>query len=177
MKYIPNALSIFRMLACVPLLFLPPLYLWFIVVYILAGVSDMIDGPIARKLKVESKLGANLDGAADYIFALVVLFRVVPEINLTTLSVVMIVGVLTYKAISILISYIKFTQLVMMHTYANKLVAAFAFTIPLLLIVVNENILVAIAAAMLFIAISEELVINILSKEPNRDIKWIFSKS
>ena len=177
MKYIPNALSIFRILACVPLLFLPPLYLWFIVVYILAGVSDMIDGPLARKLKVESKFGANLDGAADYIFAIVVLFRIVPAISLNTISIVLIAGVLIYKAISVLISYIKFTQLVMMHTYANKLVAAFAFAIPLLLIIVNVNILVAIGVAMLFIAISEELIINILSKEPNRDIKWIFSKS
>jgi CDP-diacylglycerol--glycerol-3-phosphate 3-phosphatidyltransferase len=42
----------------------PRLALW---LYIVAIVTDIVDGPIARKLKTKSKLGAYLDPLADWI--------------------------------------------------------------------------------------------------------------
>lgn len=74
---VPNALSFARLLGV-------PLYLWLIlgphadiaalVVLVASGVSDYLDGKIARWLHQTSKLGALLDPAADrlYVFATVV---------------------------------------------------------------------------------------------------------
>jgi cardiolipin synthase len=76
---IPNALSVLRLLGV-------PLFLWLLlgpeadvvalVVLMLAGISDYLDGKIARALGQTSKLGVLLDPAADrlYILATLVAF-------------------------------------------------------------------------------------------------------
>jgi cardiolipin synthase (CMP-forming) len=67
MKQIPNALTIFRLLL-VPLIWK---LLWgreyekVILVGFVAGVSDVLDGAIARRLGATSKFGAYLDPLAD----------------------------------------------------------------------------------------------------------------
>lgn len=69
-KHLPNQLSLFR-IAVVPLiLVLYPLEIHSIrlvsaVLFALAAFSDWLDGYIARKFFVESKLGALLDPLAD----------------------------------------------------------------------------------------------------------------
>ena len=46
--------------------------------YLLCGVSDMLDGWLARRLHAESVFGARLDSAADLCFTLVLLARFLP---------------------------------------------------------------------------------------------------
>ncbi|MEO8382375.1 MAG: CDP-alcohol phosphatidyltransferase family protein [Acidobacteriota bacterium] len=67
MKHIPNILTILR-------LFLVPCFLWasfermFVTafaIFLSAAVTDILDGMIARRLNVRSRLGALLDPAAD----------------------------------------------------------------------------------------------------------------
>src|SRR5437764_14511745 len=77
MLTIPNALSILRLL-------LIPVFLWLVlgpqddgvavVVLAFLGISDYLDGYLARKLRQTSTLGAILDPVADrlYILAVVV---------------------------------------------------------------------------------------------------------
>jgi phosphatidylglycerophosphate synthase len=40
----------------------------FLTLFLIAGLTDAIDGYLARKWKVQSKLGARLDSIADYAF-------------------------------------------------------------------------------------------------------------
>lgn len=47
MKYLPNALTLLRIVLCVPLLFLRPFSVWFFVLYTICGISDMLDGYLA----------------------------------------------------------------------------------------------------------------------------------
>ena len=65
---IPNILTGFRILLAAALPFLPPSY-WLTVV-IAAGLSDALDGIIARRFNAASALGALLDGVADKLFVL-----------------------------------------------------------------------------------------------------------
>ena len=67
MKHIPNILTILRLL-------LVPCFLWAsmrgmyvaaFVIFLSAAVTDILDGMIARRLNVHSRLGALLDPAAD----------------------------------------------------------------------------------------------------------------
>ena len=44
--------------------------LWFFIFYLLSGVTDIIDGPVARKMGTCSEFGARLDTVADILFAL-----------------------------------------------------------------------------------------------------------
>lgn len=65
--YIPNIITVFR-------LFLVPLIIWLIVssnllaafiIFLLAGVTDMLDGFLARRFGWQTELGAYLDAIAD----------------------------------------------------------------------------------------------------------------
>jgi len=48
--------------------------MFFITCYLLCGISDILDGYLARKLKAQSALGSNLDTFADFIFTMVYLY-------------------------------------------------------------------------------------------------------
>ena len=62
----------------------------FYVCYLLAGISDMIDGTIARKLGTGSKFGEKLDTVADFVFAVAALFKLLPVMKIS-----MVIGIWT----------------------------------------------------------------------------------
>ena len=75
-----NAITIFRMAASIVLLFCPAFSPVFYVFYIMAGLSDMLDGFAARKTNTASRFGARLDTIADYMFVIVCLIKLLPVI-------------------------------------------------------------------------------------------------
>jgi len=68
---VPNTLSLFR-IACAPLLAVLWLYFeWYeaaLVVGTISGITDQLDGAIARKLGQTTQLGALLDQLGDLVF-------------------------------------------------------------------------------------------------------------
>ncbi len=78
LKHIPNLLTLFR-IALIPVfvnVFFsgdPGAYGWAFFVYALAGFTDVLDGIIARRFRLQSKLGAVLDPLADKLMLLTVL--------------------------------------------------------------------------------------------------------
>lgn len=74
MKQVPNIISLFRMFLSLGLLGLAPLSPAFYWAFSLCGLSDMIDGFLARKIGAVSELGSKLDSASDLIFTLVMLW-------------------------------------------------------------------------------------------------------
>ena len=55
------------------LLLFPVLSIGFYIVYSICGISDMIDGTIARKSNAASDFGAKFDTVADFIFFVIAL--------------------------------------------------------------------------------------------------------
>ncbi|MCL1999546.1 MAG: CDP-alcohol phosphatidyltransferase family protein [Turicibacter sp.] len=173
-KYVPNVLSISRIILCLPLLFLEPFTFTFMVLYVVAGLTDMVDGPIARRTKSTSQLGASLDSAADFLFALVVLFRIIPLLNFLPVFLVWIGVILAIRALALFVGFVRHGQLIMLHTYLNKIAAFALFLFPLLYIGMNINLLLLILCIIVSLAFVEELLINYFSKLPDRDVKGIF---
>lgn len=67
MIYIPNILTLAR-IALVPwlvVLLQEQQFLWSLIVFIIAGVTDALDGYIAKKFNAQTRLGALLDPLAD----------------------------------------------------------------------------------------------------------------
>ncbi|MDU1202930.1 MAG: CDP-alcohol phosphatidyltransferase family protein [Clostridiales bacterium] len=60
----------------------------------MCGILDVLDGFIARKFNVTSKLGVKLDSIPDMIMIFVILFRFVPTMGLN-LFMIFIVATLT----------------------------------------------------------------------------------
>ena len=80
MNYIPNILTIFRILASFFILIAPDSFFFYL--YFFAGMTDTLDGWIARKMNWTSRFGTLLDSIADLIFFLVVVIKIVFTIQL-----------------------------------------------------------------------------------------------
>ena len=174
MKYVPNTLSTLRILLAASLFLIPALTPLFLIVYTAAGVTDLIDGPIARKFNVTSKLGANLDGIADYFFVAAALITIVPVLDFNTRSIALVIGFIILKVIGMIVGYIHYRQLMMMHTYASKTGAMFALLFPLILQTgLGENTIMIFLGIVVYMFLLEEIAINIVMPKPKRDIKGI----
>lgn len=181
MKHVPNALSVTRIILALSLLIIPALTPLFLIIYTIAGITDMIDGPIARKFNVTSSLGANLDGTADYTFVAVGIVRIVPELlrngGLSPVLVAIIVIMLVImKGAGMAVGYIRYKQLMMMHTYGAKTGAmlAFLFTPFLFITGIDVNFLASLLGIYVFLFLAEEIVINLVMPEPNRDVVGLY---
>ena len=82
MKRIPNLLSTSRNALCLPLLLVDAMTLPFWVLYLIAGLTDILDGFLARRWGAESKFGARLDSLADFLFVLAVGYKLFPWLKL-----------------------------------------------------------------------------------------------
>lgn len=71
--YIPNALSLFRMFAWIPViaLVLMGMPLAALILFVLAALSDGLDGYLARRWQVTSTFGQKVDQEADKVLVLV----------------------------------------------------------------------------------------------------------
>lgn len=82
MKQIPNLLSVSRIALCLPLLLVDAMTVPFWVLYVIAGTTDMLDGFLARQWGEESKFGDRLDSLADFVFVIVVGYKLFPYLSL-----------------------------------------------------------------------------------------------
>jgi CDP-diacylglycerol--glycerol-3-phosphate 3-phosphatidyltransferase len=83
-KQIANTITISRILCSIFLLPCPVFSAAFYILYLLCGMTDMIDGTIARKTGSVSEFGARLDTAADLSFALAAFLKILPRISMPT---------------------------------------------------------------------------------------------
>ena len=76
-----NLLTGCRMLCGILMLCFPAFSTGFTALYLLGGLTDMLDGTVARKTHTASRLGARLDTAADFIFAAAALAKLWPVLS------------------------------------------------------------------------------------------------
>ena len=76
-----NILTTVRII-CAPLILIFPAFsTQFYVFYLLGGITDAIDGTVARKLGKATAWGAKYDSAADILFALAALIRIIGSVD------------------------------------------------------------------------------------------------
>ena len=65
-KQIANIITSLRIICSILMLFCRVPSIRFCLLYIFCGLTDMVDGAIARKTNAVSEFGARLDSVADY---------------------------------------------------------------------------------------------------------------
>ncbi len=156
MKRIPDLLSMSRIVLCLPLLLVDAMTLPFWILYLIAGLTDMVDGFLARRWGVESKFGARLDSLADFLFVLAVGYKLFPWLKLSDELWMMIGLIALVKVSNAICSYVIKHKIEFLHTKANKL-TGFLLFIGMMTIGQSYIIPVAwiIACVALFAAIQE----------------------
>ena len=161
MKQTPNLLSALRIILCLPLLLVDAMTIPFWVFYVIAGLTDMLDGFLARRWGVESKFGARLDSLADMVFVLAVGYKLFPWLKLPVALLVMITLIALVKVTNAISSYVVKHRVEFLHTKANKL-TGFLLFIGMITIGQSYFIPVAwiVACIALFAAIQEGHIIR-----------------
>ena len=121
----------FRVLISIVLLFCPVFSPVFYMLYLIAGLSDMIDGTIARRTNTVSEFGARFDTAADFVFVVVCLIKLLPVISMPLWLCVWIAMIALIKIINIISGYIVQRKLVAVHSVMNKVTGVLLFILPL----------------------------------------------
>ena len=127
MKHIPNIITAFRFLGAACLLLCNPAAAAFWVIYGLCGLSDMMDGYLARKLNAESKTGAVLDSMADICFIACCAIRLLPVIRIPSWLWVWAGVIVVIKLVNQVLALIVCKGFRFPHTTANKLTGLLLF--------------------------------------------------
>ena len=118
--------------------------------YVTAGLTDMLDGFLARRWGVESKFGARLDSLADFVFVLAVGYKLFPWLNLPATLWIMIGLIALVKIINAISSYVLNHRIEYLHTKANKLTG---FLLFIGMMAIGQSYFVPVAWAIACIAL------------------------
>ena len=121
MNRIPNIISALRILGAILLLLFYPASVAFWVIYGLCGISDMLDGYLARKLHAESKTGAEFDSVADICFVACCAIRLIPVVQIPTWLWIWAGVIAAIKIVNQVSALIVCKRVCFPHTEANKL--------------------------------------------------------
>jgi len=129
-----NGITFARIVLALVLIFVKPLSVTFFLIYFICGISDVLDGYVARKTNTVSKLGRKLDSVADLIMALVVIYLLYPYVRsiLQIEIIIWIVVIGIVRLLSVLVVYLKYKKFEILHTYGNKAAGLLLFLFPFL---------------------------------------------
>lgn len=169
---VADTITSMRITAALILLFFPLKSIWFLAIYTIAGLTDVLDGWLARKSGKASEFGARLDSIADLLFYSVllthlfpVLYQILPREIWYVVSGIVLVRLAAYATATV-----KYHRFASLHTWLNKLTGVAVFLLPYVLLfsfIVVYSWAVCILA---FAASAEELAIHLLRKD-YREVK------
>ena len=136
-KKIANIITLCRMIGSIGLLFCPMFSACFYGLYIFCGLTDMVDGTIARKMGAISEFGAKLDTVADFLFVIASFVKLVPVIRIPVWIWVWAAVIAMGKLVTLVWGFTQMKQMPSLHTIANKATGLCLFLLPLTMSLVD----------------------------------------
>ena len=172
---IPNALSIARLLLLLPLWYLAieGLSIALAVGLLIAVLTDILDGTLARKLDLVSEIGSKLDSLADNLMKpSVVAWLFILEPDLYPNHSLALKIALVFYFTSLIIGLIKFRRFGNLHLYSGKVGSVFQylFVFTTLLFPGYNRSLFYLAVMTFTITYLEALLIQLTRSEVNEHI-------
>lgn len=174
---IADCLTTARMAGTVALVFLRPLSPAFFFLYALTGLTDVLDGWIARMTHTASDFGAKLDSAADLLFYAVMLLRVFPALWYLLPKIIwyLVAVSVAVRIAAYLTAALKYHQFASLHTWLNKLTGLAVFLVPFLLVTPWAAGYCWAVTAVAVAASLEELAIHLQRQTYRANTKSIFA--
>ena len=164
-KHIANIITGSRMVLSLPLLLIPLTSAWFYVFYLLCGLSDMIDGTVARKTKSASEFGARLDTVSDFVFMTVALIKFVPHLHIPVWMWVWIGIIAMIKLGNAALGFVRAKKLISPHTILNKIAGLLLFLLPVTISFVDLTYTLPIVCAVATVAAMYEVYFSYSEKK------------
>ena len=152
--HLPNVISILRIAGSIGLLFCDVFSWPFWVLYASCGISDMVDGWLARMFHAETKAGAALDSVADIVFVACCAIRLLPVLEIPAWLWIWAGVIVLIKMVNQVSALVVCKRFCFPHTVANKLTGLLLFlTVPTVFLSV---IPIAVVAAIATFATVQE---------------------
>ena len=149
--YIADIITLTRIIGSIDLLSTKVFTKEFFVIYTYCGISDALDGFVARKLKTESKLGSVLDSISDLIFYSMLFYKIWPTLTqvlpgffFTIIWTIFGIRVSCYAYV-----YAKEKKFASEHFKLNKITGLMLFILPY---IIKTSFFVYYAALVCFVA-------------------------
>ena len=175
---LPNALSIFRFFGSPLLLVIDAqsqrtaLLAWFA----LLGLSDFLDGWLARRWHQTSERGAMLDGIADLVFypcSALLLYQLFPDVVLANLAfIALAIGML---AVMLSVSWFKCGRLILLHTHLNRTAAVGVVLVVFASFVIDTSWLLRATALLYTLGFIEGIAIFLRHGAVPADTRSLFA--
>jgi len=176
---IPNALSFFRFFGSPLLLPLSQTanQFWMVIWFVLLGLSDALDGALARRWNQTSDYGSKLDAIADLVFypcSAIVLAILSPSYLSQNLPYIYVT--LSALAGALLISRIRCGRVIMLHTHISRYSGVLLFIVMLASFVIDTTLLIRLVALTYAIGFIEASLIFIIKGPVSPDTRGLFSR-
>ena len=156
-RHIPNIITLSRILMAVALPFVQSSTAIFWTLYLLCGLSDVLDGAVARWAGTESRLGERLDTIADIIFVAVWIVLFIPAIDVGRWLWIW-TGIIAFiKVVNVISGLAMKKGFVAKHTPANKATGFLLFLLPMIVLweVIKVPYIILICIMATFAAVQE----------------------
>ena len=154
MTQLPNIITLLRIAGSLSLLLCDVMGVVFWIIYGLCGISDIVDGWLARKLKCVTKTGALLDSLADICFVACCAWKLLPILELPQWLWLWAGVIVAIKVVNQLTALMIYGHCRFPHTLANK-VTGFLLFIAVPMTFWSIVPIVVVAAIATFAAIHE----------------------
>ena len=151
-----NIITGFRIVLSAALLFCTVFSPEFYILYLAAGITDMIDGTVARKTNTVSKSGERLDTIADLIFVTVCFIKLIPVLDIPLWLYIWIAVIVLIRIVNIISGFVIQKRFIILHTTTNKLTGALLFILPFTLQFVDLSYSAAIVCFIATFAAAQE---------------------
>lgn len=156
-----NIITSIRIICSIFLLFTRAFSSAFYILYIMAGITDVLDGVVARKFNLESSFGEKLDTVADICFVGATLYKLLPVLKMPIWLWLWIGVIVLVKLINIISGFLHEKTFIAKHTTLNRitgiLLFLFLFSFPFFPVECGASAVCAVAT---MAAIHEGIQIN-----------------
>lgn len=138
-KNLANILSAIRIIAGACLYLFSDITGGFIAIYVVCGVTDLLDGPVARKFESTSAVGAILDTVGDAITYMALVKILLVKHMIPSWIVYWMLAVLGLHIIAGLVSLKKTKKFYVVHSLFGKILGGSIFVLPFAMWIVSKT--------------------------------------